>query len=814
MPVTTPMQVVIFYSSIGRGHISAAQGIRDEILRQAPDCAITLKDIRDFMLPVWRTLDETLYWFVANSLPDCFESMFRSMQARGNRVPSLAMLQNDYPEAKVLAYLDRLRPDAVIASHYGAAQVLGTLREKGHLADTRIAWLHTDYFEGYFPRISKRIDKTFLGHPDLEARWLAAGVPPDKVTASGIPVAIEAVRGASRKLPIRELGLSARVHTVLLAGGKEGAIDYAAIVRSLAGRRDKPLQIIAACGLNGGQARRLRALASKLPAHIRLETLGLVPRERMLALMRGCDLLVTKAGGMTPTEAFATGLPTVLLDVVSGHERENAALFHDLGLAEVVSSGKEAGERAAEILSSRGRLRRMGRAQALFRRASDHEAIARFALDARFAPSRPEVDFGTEDGTPVGNAREALSRLDAESPADLELLLSYSTAQSPQVIVVENPFGHIAVRLRDKVYSTNHIADPELDPNLLQAIDLDDYLYGVKRPSRSQLHVNTYGMAYGRATIGLRVSGLPARAIERMLDQTRTIEAEFREGSLKWGKERFNCADAVVRILKAGGCDVSPVLDKVWLPTMPLDVFGRARKVFGRDPSISTEFVAYQQLPGTGAKYRFGRFPLSVGQPLRSATRILRRDSVDPLEGLPTKQVVAYAGDRTLTVEDLESRPRASAARAPDGADAAALKDAVVSDLRRIVRANLERSRARVRGLSEAQVLRQGRALVEGSVLAARFSVEQAGRLLPVEETRSLLTGLGVLAEKYRGLDPQHLTRRQLASYLASLQAFAASMVASLSAPASPAGWSDPVRRAFWRDIDRLCRLLLAQLEK
>ena len=47
--------------------------------------------------------------------------------------------------------------------------MLGTLRERGLLAQVSIGWLHTDFFEGYFPRISKRIDRTFLAHPDLSA---------------------------------------------------------------------------------------------------------------------------------------------------------------------------------------------------------------------------------------------------------------------------------------------------------------------------------------------------------------------------------------------------------------------------------------------------------------------------------------------------------------------------------------------------------------------------------------------------------------------------------------------------------------------
>jgi hypothetical protein len=91
-----PKKVVIFYSSIGHGHPSAALAIQEEILRQYPTACVLLQDIRAFMHPVWRSIDERLYWFVANNLLECFESLFRSMQVRGNRVPSLSLLPNDY----------------------------------------------------------------------------------------------------------------------------------------------------------------------------------------------------------------------------------------------------------------------------------------------------------------------------------------------------------------------------------------------------------------------------------------------------------------------------------------------------------------------------------------------------------------------------------------------------------------------------------------------------------------------------------------------------------------------------------------------
>ena len=805
------MNILIFYSSIGKGHISAAQGVQKEILRQAPDAQITLKDIREFMPPAWRKLDEKLYWFIANNLPDCFESIFRSMQARGNRIPSLTMLPNDYPEGKVLTYIAHNRPDAIIATHYGSAQVLGNLRERGLLTDIRIGWLHTDYFEGYFPRISMRLDKTFLAHRELEAKWLAAGVPADMVTTSGMPISGDTASPEFQAELLSRYGLNGTQRTVLITGGKEGAIDYETAVKSLARNFKGPLQIIGVCGLNYAQRTALNSLRWKLPGRITLKVERLIPHEEMLALMRVCGLLLTKAGGMTPTEAFATGVPVVLLDVVSGHERENARMFRRLGLAEVAENAEQAGIAAAILLATPAKVQRMLKAQAKFRSNANISAISGFALNSKFKPSLPEAKFGLENGKAVKNAKEAVATLNAEAPAELELLLSYSTATSPQRIVTENPFGHIAIRVDNIVYSTNHLAAPGVDPNLLQRLAPEQYLYGVRRPSRSQTHVSTYGMAYGRDTIGLRIAGVPPDRINSMRKEAARIDAQFSRNALRWNRDSFNCADAVARILQAGGYCGTPLLDRLGLPTMPLDVFEQARKEFETLPGLRAEFVAYRQLPGSQAKYRFARFPLSIGQPLRSIAKIV--DMGDPLEALVTKQVTASPDDEPrLRVERLDPRQSASGHSTPAAPGPAPLDlgDAMLSDLQRLLTRSTKQSRLKLEQLGDISSLQEAHRFLDHSLLVARLTADKAQTLLNHREAERIKELFRTLTENYKQIDFGKMPGKQIKAYLWHLESFAAAATANFTkASVLDAKQINTVPLSLWRKVGMFCRRLV-----
>jgi len=782
-PAHTPQplvskKVLIFYSSIGYGHISAAQSIRDEINQQSPATQVLLQDIRIFMHPVWRKIDERLYWFIASNLPECFESLFHSMQARGNRVPSLSLLPNDYPEEKVLAYLLEQAPDAILATHYGAAQVLGNLREHGHLRKARIGWLHTDYFEGYFPRISQRIDKSFLAHPELESHWLAAGVPADKVATSGMPVQIASATNLSREDARAHLGLSQEIPTIMLTGGKAGAGDYQTVVESVAHHCPCRMQIIAVCGTNDALYARLAALQDKLPTRIVLKVMGLVPRRDMGVAMRSADILITKAGGMTPAEAFTLGLPTILLDAISGHERENAALFLRQGLAKLATSPDKTGEVIAELLSDPEKRDSMLDAQLAFRESANIASIVQFALDDKFAPTEPPPNYGVENGVPVLDIDEALKHLDSEAPAEVELLLSYATSKTPQRVILENPFGHLAIRVDDTVYSANYVATPTIDSNLLQHMSLADYLYGTRRPSPSQVHTNTYGMAYGRETLGLRVKGIPPERRAAMAAEAQRMEAAFLDGSLRWDRSEFNCVDTVTQILEAGNYSDRSWYDWAGLPSMPLDLFERMQILFEEDTSLQQDLVAYRLLPGTQASYRFSRFPLSLGQPLRSVTQILSNAPQEALERAVTKQVTSYFCDRRLYVENLRTDWTSSeaAAASPAGRPKIALEKAILADLRHLL---AEYARLPIKSIQRLDILPATQdflCLVDRGLELARLATEHVEDKCIHPGARHLRTRYSELVMAYGRIKPQRPESRYVRAYLSRLKAFSSAL--------------------------------------
>ncbi len=486
---------------------------------------------------------------------------------------------------------------------------------------------------------------------------------------------------------------------------------------------------------------------------------------------------------MTPAEAFAMGTPTILLDVVSGHERENAAMFGRLGLAELVTDMAQVGKIVADFLIDPHRAEEMLSAQREFREGANVTRIAEFALDESFIPACPVHNLGVENGTSALNIDEALTRLADESPADIELLLSYATSQSPQRLVIENPFGHLAIRIGGTVYSANHVADWKADRNLLQHLSLADYLYGVQRPPGSQVHSSTYGMAYGRATLGLRVAGIPPRFTADMVAEAQRIEELFAQGALRYDRNAFNCGDVVVQILQAGGYCSRTLLERLRLPTMPLDVFEQARAVLEDDDSLRVDLVAYRQVLGSQASYHFSRFPLSFGQPLRSIARVLADAPHNPIEAAVTKQVTGYFGDRRLCMESLKARSTTSGLNDPIllGQPQLSLEQAIVADLRRILALNTRWPIKEIERLGDLDAAKEIRWLIDYGHDLARLATERAEEILLYPHARRLRTLFIQLVGDYGRISTRRMGAHQISTYLKRLQAFATAVTEEFS---------------------------------
>ncbi len=646
-------KVLIIYSSIWKGHISAAEAIKDEIIKLDPSSNIILKDIRDFMNPVWRKIDEKLYWFIIKNLPKSFDTLFKSMQNRGGKARSISKLATNYSEDDILDYIKKESPYTILSTHYWAVEVLSMFREKWLLLDINIWWLHTDYFVWYFPKISNRIDKTFLAHPKLEEEWINFWVSSDKILTTWMPVNVKNELN-NKNIDIFEFfSLDWSIPIILIISWKEWIWDYSKIIKNISIKYKEPVQIVAVCWKNKKLEKELKQLKNKLNNNIDLKVTWLIDHDIIIWLMHKINVLITKAGWLTPSEAFVIWVPTILLDIISGHEKENSLLFSKAWLAELVKNDADIWLLVNKIITNKDYVKQILEKQLEFKKLIKISKIADFAINNISPAHTTTSDFWKENWIMVSGIEKTLKKLDKIAPSDIEILLSYSSSKTSQRIVWENPFWHIAIKIWNIVYSTNHNADNKLDDNFLQHLSLWEYLYWVENKSKTMIHTSNYWHAYGRDIIWLRISWITKNKIQRMWLKIKSIERDFMNWK-KWNKYNFNCANIVADILLEWGYDTLTVANKMGTPVMPLDIMTNAYKIFTNNIKIKTNTIFYSQVLWVKSEYSFSKFPLSLWHPLQLFEDILNKKDKKDVDVFIDKQVCSF-WDWKLVLEDIKS---------------------------------------------------------------------------------------------------------------------------------------------------------------
>lgn len=158
------------------------------------------------------------------------------------------------------------------------------------------------------------------------------GIEREKVAVVGMPVHPDFLKDPSvdRETFLHHLGLGSDTLTVCVNAGWAGGGNMISVLGALR-EIHRPMQLIFLCGHNTRLYKEAVDMAAGLPFSI-----SVLPfHDRMSDLMKACDLMVTKAGGLTTFQAVASRLPLVIDCITEPmpQERGTVDILVDSGLA-------------------------------------------------------------------------------------------------------------------------------------------------------------------------------------------------------------------------------------------------------------------------------------------------------------------------------------------------------------------------------------------------------------------------------------------------------------------------------------------------
>jgi UDP-N-acetylglucosamine:LPS N-acetylglucosamine transferase len=332
--------VLILSAGVGQGHQSAAEGLRDELRRMAPDVGVTLHNGLGRSSGPLRTFLERFTRWQLTHWPSTY-SLSYALGVRwglGRRI-ALRLLYRA-SRTRLAALIDAERPDVVVSTYPGITAPLGVMRERGEL-DVPVCALITDLASLHF-----------WAHPAADLHLASYRESLEEIAAitDGAPArAIRPPLGAAhwarrgRSGARRALGLDPELPLVVVSGGGWGVGDLRGAIEA-ALRLERP-QVVVVCGGNEPATRRLRSYYS---AHSRVRVLGYT--HAMADLLGAADVLVHSTGGMTCLEAAVQGCPVIAYGFARGHVRHNVQAMVRHGLIRRARSSHELTAQIGEAL--------------------------------------------------------------------------------------------------------------------------------------------------------------------------------------------------------------------------------------------------------------------------------------------------------------------------------------------------------------------------------------------------------------------------------------------------------------------------------
>lgn len=368
--------VFILTGNYGEGHQQAAKAVRESLQRHDAKIQVDVLDYMKITHPYAHPLYRSSYLQGVRKLPSIYGYLFERTRET-NLFSDALKKMNRFGIGRLAAILGQKRPSVVISTFPLAAGAMSLLKESGlsKVPAVTVITDHTDHSSWVHPFT----DHYLVGSDIVKQGLLKRNVPDYRCTVTGIPIRAQFAQEYDRERTARKHDLEPSLQTLLVMGGGYGLMDDGAhLLRDLELLTNR-VQIVFVCGHNVKLKQRLERIAVKSKHSIRI--FGFV--DEIQELMAVADLMVTKPGGLTSSEALAMKLPMVLYKPIPGQEEDNAHFLLQAGVAARAGNSLELAQTITHLLQSPDKLLGMRLQASAVQRKDAADATASIILQTR-----------------------------------------------------------------------------------------------------------------------------------------------------------------------------------------------------------------------------------------------------------------------------------------------------------------------------------------------------------------------------------------------------------------------------------------------
>ena len=340
------MKVLILTISAGQGHNKTARAINEYLLKCGVDVEV-VDTYKYFNTPL-SNLVEKGYLLSTKFTPGIYGTIYSQQEKKdhNNNKINIVDVAGKIVSKDFYEFIDEKKPDAIVATHVFAANLITKLKEENG-CDAKTYGVITDFTAHPF---WETVDLDYYVTPSsvLNNQMILKGISEEKILPFGIPIESKFSKIIEKSDARKTLGIEDKMTVFVMTG----SMGYGDVIKYVKDLDEVPydFQIITVCGNNYS----LRQEIDHLNTNKKIYNYGFV--DNVDVIMDASDVIVSKPGGLTVSEALAKKLPMILIDPIPGQEERNREFLINNGLAVGVSENVSVGEAMYQLITGKKRI--------------------------------------------------------------------------------------------------------------------------------------------------------------------------------------------------------------------------------------------------------------------------------------------------------------------------------------------------------------------------------------------------------------------------------------------------------------------------
>jgi processive 1,2-diacylglycerol beta-glucosyltransferase len=328
------LDVIFLSASYGGGHQQASLALANALDICQDKLNTEIVDFMELISPLINRLTRFTYTKSVRNTPGLYGYFYRVTDSLKLDTLMEKHLTNVSLE-KVLDFLAERSPQLVVATFPMAAGVISYIKRQG-LLTTPLVTVITDN-TAHSQWVHPETDFYLVGSEQVRQGLIYQGVPDPKIIVTGIPIDLKFSRTPPKETLYAKFGLRPEIPVILVMTGAVGMLRGIPALCQVLDELPFPLQVLVITGKDKGLYQHLIEQKGRFNKLFKVYQFV----ENVEEFMAVSDLLITKAGGLTISEALAVGLPMLIYRPIPGQEAENTRYLLEAGAALAVYDLKE-----------------------------------------------------------------------------------------------------------------------------------------------------------------------------------------------------------------------------------------------------------------------------------------------------------------------------------------------------------------------------------------------------------------------------------------------------------------------------------------